>query len=57
VHLGNSGGEVVWLSWKAPDVDPGNRSRVNESTHPDRLGRELEHETHQAHTEQIIRKL
>jgi hypothetical protein len=48
---------VVWLSWKAPDVDPGNRSRVNESTHPDRLGRELEHETHQAHTEQIIRKL
>ena len=40
------------------DVDPENRSRVNESPHPARLGRGLDHETHQAHStaEQIIRK-
>jgi len=30
-------------------VDPGNRSRVNESPHPARLGRGLDHETDQAH--------
>jgi hypothetical protein len=33
-----------------PDVDPGDRSRVNESSHPARLGRGLEHETHLAHS-------
>ena len=32
------------------DVDPGNRSRVNESPHPAKLSRGLDHETHQAHT-------
>jgi len=32
------------------DVDPGNRSRVNESLHPARLGRGHHHETHQAHS-------
>ncbi|MCP9792805.1 hypothetical protein KBZ20_13645, partial [Vulcanococcus limneticus Candia 3F8] len=35
---------------RADDVDPGNRSRVNESPHPARLGRGLDHETHQAHS-------
>ena len=30
-------------------MDPGNRSRVNESLQPARLGRGLDHETHQAH--------
>ena len=30
-------------------MDPGSRSRVNESPHPARLGRGLDHETHQAH--------
>lgn len=29
------------------DVDPGNRSRVNESPHPAKLGRGFDHETHQ----------
>jgi len=29
-------------------VDPGNRSRVNESPHPAKLGRGFDHETHQA---------
>ena len=37
---------IDWL----PDVDPGNRSRVNESLHPARLGRGLHHETNQAHS-------
>ena len=31
-------------------MDPGNRSRVNESPQPARLGRGLHHETHQAHS-------
>jgi putative transposase len=31
-------------------VDPGNRSRVNESLQPARLGRRLDHETHQTHS-------
>ena len=30
-------------------MDPGDRSRVNESPYPARLGRGLHHETHQAH--------
>jgi len=30
-------------------VDPGDRTRVNESPHPARLGRGLHHETHQAY--------
>lgn len=34
----------------ATDVDPDNRSKVNESPHPARLGRGLHHETHQAHS-------
>ena len=33
-----------------PDVDPRNESMVNESPHPAKLGRGLDHETHQAHT-------
>lgn len=32
------------------DVDPGERSRVNESPQPVRLGLALDHETHQAHS-------
>jgi hypothetical protein len=32
------------------DVDSGNRSRVNESPHPARLGRGLDHKTHQTHS-------
>ena len=32
------------------EVDPGNRSRVNESPQPARLGQGLDHETHQAHS-------
>jgi hypothetical protein len=32
------------------DVDPGKRSRVNESHQPARLGRGLDHETDQAHS-------
>ena len=32
------------------DVDPENRSRVNESLQPARLGRGLHHETHQAYS-------
>jgi hypothetical protein len=32
------------------DVDPEDRSRVNESPHPARLGRGLDHETHQANS-------
>lgn len=32
------------------DMDPGSRSRVNESPHPARLGRGLHRETHQAHS-------
>jgi putative transposase len=32
------------------DVDPGNRSRVNESPPTARLGRGLDHERHQAHS-------
>ena len=32
------------------DVDSGDRSRVNESPHPARLGRGLHHERHQAHS-------
>jgi len=32
------------------DVAPRNRSRVNESPHPARLGRGLHHETHPSHT-------
>jgi len=31
-------------------VDPGDRSRVNESPHPARLGRGLHHETHKANS-------
>ena len=31
-------------------MDPGDRSRVNESPHPARLGRGLDHETHKAHS-------
>jgi Transposase len=31
-------------------VDPGDRSRVNESPQPARLGRGPHHETHQAHS-------
>jgi len=31
------------------DVDPGDRSRVNESPHPARLGRAFHHETYQVH--------
>ncbi len=41
----------------ASDVDPGDRSRVNESPHPARLGRGLDHETPRHTAEQIIRKL
>jgi len=32
------------------DVNPGNRTRVNESPQQARLGRGLRHETHQAHS-------
>jgi len=38
-------------------VEPGNRSRVNESPHLARLSRGLHHETHQHTVEQIIRKI
>ncbi len=40
------------------DVDPGDRSRVNESSHPARLDRRLHHETQQSHARcrRLIRK-
>ena len=41
----------------ATDVDPDDRSGVNESPHPARLGRGLHHETNPPTPEQIIRKL
>jgi len=37
-----------YWSQRSIDVDPGNRSRVNESPHPAKLGRGFDHETHQA---------
>ena len=39
------------------DVDPGNRSRVNESLHPARLGRVFTMKRTRHTAEQIIRKL
>ncbi len=38
------------IDGRAADVDPGDRSSVNESPQPARLGRGLDHETHQAHS-------
>ena len=40
-----------------PDVDPGKESRMNESLQPAKLGRGLDHETHQADAREIFRKL
>jgi hypothetical protein len=41
---------LEWLEQcRETDMDPWNRSRVNESPHPARLGWGLDHETHQAH--------
>jgi transposase-like protein len=47
------------LRWGASggDVDPGNRSRVNESLHPARLGRVFTMKRTRHTAEQIIRKL
>jgi len=39
--------EIQWIE-SGNDVDPGNRSRVNESPQPAQSGRGLHHETHQA---------
>ncbi|QEY33394.1 transposase [Synechococcus sp. RSCCF101] len=40
----------MWSALPGADVDPGNRSRVNESPQPARLGRGLHHETNPPHT-------